>query len=406
MLTPAEIILRKNLVTSGLSSAEWTEISAAVRDRAFFSSRVESVRFLETCRTRIAELLNATKQSDVTVTSRAQVISDIMQAARTSGIAQGTDSIKDPGSVARANVIVDTNAGMAAGYASAEQANTLGARLAFPAQELIRIEQREVPRQWSRIWVGKGGKLYNNRMIALKDDPIWTAISRFGQPYPPFDFNSGMGVEDVSYDEAVSLGVIKPDYQPPEKSPLKAFNEGLEAELKMDKSSDAYKELKEDFHDQIIERDGRVIWRSQFVRDCIEESYGESGRLMKLGKITDVALQKVPEDLRSVFEGTKGDRMGLTITKELATHVKNHEHYKNDPRPTNMPLMPEDLDLIPTLWRDPDRVVSDPEHPEGPVFEFDTPDGGVLRLPIVRIGNSITTGTLYKKRRTRGRADI
>lgn len=92
--------------------------------------------------------------------------------------------------------------------------------------------------------------------------------------------------------------------------------------------------------------------------------------------------------------------MGLTVTKELATHIKKHEHYKADPRKTNMPLMPEDLDLIPTIWRDPDRVVSDPKHPEGPVFEFDTPDGGVLRLPIIKLGNTITTGTFYKMKRT------
>ena len=38
-------------------------------------------------------------------------------------------------------------------------------------------------------------------MVALKEDPVWTRISRFGQPWPPFDFNSGMGVEDVSHDE-------------------------------------------------------------------------------------------------------------------------------------------------------------------------------------------------------------
>jgi hypothetical protein len=31
------------------------------------------------------------------------------------------------------------------------------------------------------------------RMIARKDSPIWEALSRFGTPYPPFDFNSGCG---------------------------------------------------------------------------------------------------------------------------------------------------------------------------------------------------------------------
>lgn len=403
-MTPAEIILHKNLVTSSqaMNSAAWSEVSAALRDRAFFSSRVESVRFLETCRTRIAEMLANKPNAEGAITSRAQVVSDIMRAARESGIAQGTERLTDPGSVARANVIIDTNAGMAAGYATAIQSNSYGARLAFPAQELVRIEERQVPRSWQNIWRSHGGKIYpGGRMIALKEDPIWSAISRFGTPYPPFDFNSGMGVDDVSYEEALELGVLpSKNYQPPKESPLENFNASLEAELTMDRKSDSFHALREAFGDQIVQVDGKVKWRSQFVRDVIEESYGENGRMMKLGKITNKALEKVPQELKSVFEGSSGERMGLTVTKELATHIKNHKHYKADPRKTNMPLMPEDLDLIPTIWRDPDRVVSDPKHPEGPVFEFDTPDGGVLRLPIIKLGNTITTGTFYKIKRT------
>lgn len=406
-MTPTEALLRKNLVTSGLSSAEWTAMSAAVRDRAFFSSRIESVRFLETCRTRIAQLLDGAKNKDGAITSRAQVVSDIMRAARDAGISKGTESLKDPGSVARANVIIDTNAAMAAGYARAEQSNTLGARLAFPAQELVRVEERMVHRQWRSIWESKGGKIYEGkRMIALKEDPIWIAISAFGHPYPPFNFNSGMGLEDVSYDEAVKLGVIKDDYQPPDKSPLKAFNETLEADLKMDRKSVSFQKLKEIFKDQIIEKDGVVQWRSQLLRDCIENSYGENGRLIKLGAATDDAINKTPENLRKLLEGTKKERMGLTITKSLATHIKNHEHYKVDPRKTNIPLMPEDLDLVPTLWRDPDRVVQDEKHEDGLVFELDTSDGGILRLPLLRIGNSLVNGTLYKKKQALGRADV
>ena len=68
--------------------------------------------------------------------------------------------------------------------------------------------------------------------------------------------------------------------------------------------------------------------------------------------------------------------------------------------------MPEDLDLVPTLWRDPDRVVQDEKHEDGLVFELDTSDGGILRLPLLRIGNSLVNGTLYKKKQALGRADV
>ena len=62
-------------------------------------------------------------------------------------------------------------------------------------------------------------KLFQNRMVALKSDPVWTKISRFGHPYPPFDWGSGMGVEDVSREDVLSLGVIKEDYALPPSPP-------------------------------------------------------------------------------------------------------------------------------------------------------------------------------------------
>jgi hypothetical protein len=65
-------------------------------------------------------------------------------------------------------------------------------------------------------------------MIARKDDPIWTAISAFGIPYAPFDFNSGMDLMDVDHDEAVELGVIDDDDDAPEPQD-RDFNDDLAA---------------------------------------------------------------------------------------------------------------------------------------------------------------------------------
>ena len=401
-MTPAEIILRKNLVShAGLSSAEWESFSAAIKDRAFFSSRVESARFLETARARIAEMLDNARNANGVITSRAQVVSDIMRAARESGIATGEDGMADPGSYARARVIVDTNAGLAAGYAHAEAMGTLGARLAFPAQELVRVEERNVPRNWQQRWRAAGGRISDGgRMVALKEDPIWVAISRFGLPYPPFDYNSGMGVDDISFDEAVELGVIKEDYRPPEKSPLDSFNEGLEAELEMPKDSPEWMKLKDTFGDQIRNEGGKVMWRSELVREVFDKSYGERGRLLKLGAATDAAMAKLPPGFEDFLKGTEGERMGLTLTKELITHVKDHEHYREDPRKTNMPLLPHDLDMIPEIWRNPNRILSG--HNNSLVFEIDLADGGTLVLPLLKRGNSLITGTLYKRKKSHG----
>jgi hypothetical protein len=45
-------------------------------------------------------------------------------------------------------------------------------------------------------------------MIARKDSPVWTRLSRFGVPHAPFDYNSGYGTVQVKRSECVKLGVI------------------------------------------------------------------------------------------------------------------------------------------------------------------------------------------------------
>ena len=86
------------------------------------------------------------------------------------------------------------------------------ALMASPGQEMIRArhgEQYDSNEEdiWRKRWVSAGGKLFNNRIIALKNDSIWCRISRFGKPYPPFDFNSCMDVFDVGRRECIKLGL-------------------------------------------------------------------------------------------------------------------------------------------------------------------------------------------------------
>ena len=45
-------------------------------------------------------------------------------------------------------------------------------------------------------------------MVALIESPIWEKLSRFGQPYPPFDFGSKMRVRAVPYEECEKLGLV------------------------------------------------------------------------------------------------------------------------------------------------------------------------------------------------------
>jgi hypothetical protein len=53
---------QKAVVTSGLSSSEWKDFPVSLRDRAFFSSRIESARFLQRARGAIADFLQGARE--------------------------------------------------------------------------------------------------------------------------------------------------------------------------------------------------------------------------------------------------------------------------------------------------------------------------------------------------------
>ena len=105
----------------------------------------------------------------------------------------------------------------------------------FPALELHRVYDREVPRgfkvgkggaiipdpdnDWPSRWEAAGGELVDGRMVALKSDPIWQALGdgeggytdTLGNPFAPFAFNSGYFCDEITREEAVELGLIGED---------------------------------------------------------------------------------------------------------------------------------------------------------------------------------------------------
>ena len=54
-MTAAEKILKKALIGSSLNSREWNLVQAGLRDRAFISSQVESMRILHAARRMVAD---------------------------------------------------------------------------------------------------------------------------------------------------------------------------------------------------------------------------------------------------------------------------------------------------------------------------------------------------------------
>lgn len=109
----------------------------------------------------------------------------------------------------RLRLIYDTQTTRARAQLQRQRDIAQGTLVDYPAQELIRNGSRKRPRNWKKRWTDAGGKLYGGRMIALIDDPIWAKISRWGNPLPPYDYNSGMGIELIPIEQARKLGLIE-----------------------------------------------------------------------------------------------------------------------------------------------------------------------------------------------------
>ena len=359
-MSPADVILRKALVASSIPSSEWEKIRADLRNRAFFSAQVESVRFLHDARKTAHAAVARLKRADGAGFSEADAIERIRSSARS--LARelknvGAGGILDPSSFQRAKLVLETQASLAAGYVRHLADTQPGALAAFPAKELFRpaYSKPNMPRNWIARWLQAGGKLHAGRMAALVTDPVWAKISRFGSPYPPFDFNSGMETRPLSRDESVRLGIIAQDAPPPQPPKPQSLNDGLQAEVVLRHDSQEAKSLLDTFGDQATFNGNVFKWRGELIRDVI------SG------------------NVKSAKLGRGFDGRNLRISHNFfAEHLK--KHYKdNEKNPLGIPLTDEDYELLPTIWRNPDNVVK--SHGRD-VLELDALDGGLYRLAV------------------------
>lgn len=216
----------KTPIGSALRTKEWEMMPQELRDSAFFSASVTEVQFLAAQQKAIREMIDRAKAVNEEGESfwkmdRARFLRDLRVLGESIGIPHPTGrvdgdgiarikeaDITDPLSIARLKLVVNTQLEMA--YSEGQYRTGLDPDILneWPALELVRISPRRVPRDWETRWTEAGGTLHEGRMIALKTSPIWRAISRFNKPHPPFDFNSGMGVEEIDRDTAEALGLI------------------------------------------------------------------------------------------------------------------------------------------------------------------------------------------------------
>lgn len=216
----------KQLVPSVARTADWERMTPGFRQRAFFSAAVESARMLEEMKRRLLIRLRQERAALANgrdrVMSRELFIQQMQDLAEELGLRPdpkegGRGSLQDIGSERRLRLIWDVQVGLAEGEARWRTDMDPDVLAAVPAQELVRKSARMIPRDWPQRWDDAGGIFYGGggRMIALKTDPIWYEISRFGVPWPPFDFESGMGLRNIRRKEAEALGLIGPEWEPP-----------------------------------------------------------------------------------------------------------------------------------------------------------------------------------------------
>ena len=174
-----------------------------------------------------------------------------------------------------------------------------GAFAAFPGQELIRVRERKEKRDWATRWKNAGGQFYNGRMIALRDDPIWERISVFGNPFPPFDWGSGMGVRAVSRRDSIALGVVTDNEVRDKVQELKAENPvSMNENLAVSVTPEEESELRQAFGDQIAIENGEARWRDGLVSGLKPD---ETVRLPGGIELRGAALEGVPEDVMSLI---------------------------------------------------------------------------------------------------------
>jgi hypothetical protein len=225
---------------------------------------------------------------------------------------------------------------------------------AFPAQELVREEDRKQPRDWESRWTAAGGELIDGRMVALKTDPIWTKISRFGTPWPPFDFGSGMGLNDISRDEAEQLGLIEPG------APVAAEDEYFNKELAASAENIDEQFLKDSFGDQVRIKDGKAEWVGNLIGDLFDEvaPIWEAGekfdtkrfkkRAIDFGRATSTAIEKA-----APYADLTGARMQL-LPDNIYHMLREHGVEKSRRQRS---ITKADVEMLPFVWRAPDEVL-------------------------------------------------
>lgn len=224
-----EIVRGKRILASELRTKEWedTRMAGWVHERAFVMAGVVDVEILQGYRDVAARYAGGEYNAQDARRAMREVLATAEYVAEPA--LGGT--IKDLSSVARMNVVLEMNTAAASGYK--EYLEGLG-NVDYPGLELYRAGVAAKPRDWEARWaeaaarVGYVGVARSRAWLALRNSPVWAELSRWGSPYPPFDYNSKMGVLEVSWDECEAAGLVASELATVANEQPSSFNAGVE----------------------------------------------------------------------------------------------------------------------------------------------------------------------------------
>lgn len=218
MTDALRIALSRGVLPTSLSTEELRQLPAELRARSVFSARTANAVYLQELR----EVVNEVVEGEMNhATARVTLLETLRAMGYTpEGGFPDSDtpvppavegSLQDLSSFRRLDLIIRTQERLMRG-AGQKQRGQDRTDIA-PAWELVRINAREVPRDWQTRFEEAGGELINGRMIAHKNDPVWDALGdsalfddALDVDHPPFAFGSGMGWSEVFAGEWESLG--------------------------------------------------------------------------------------------------------------------------------------------------------------------------------------------------------
>lgn len=266
-------IKSKTPVVSEMRSAEWAEVPLQIRNRAQFSAGVTSARVVNDIQQRLEAEMS---WKPGTAIGRDAFIRGVRESLQAEGIAINPHGgLTDISSTRRLALVHDMQTREARNFAKWKIDQDPDLLAAAPAQELVRIRRSAVPRvDWAERFVAAGGTIRGGRLAAHKLDSVWAKLSRFGNPWPPFDLGSGMGVQDLLADEAEQLGIVPPKQA--EAVTERRFNEDAEMDVQS-LPPDKIAWLKERMGNQVSVVDGAarlspLSWRTVPEADAWAET--------------------------------------------------------------------------------------------------------------------------------------